>query len=79
MLDKICDAISSDEAVTNATGVLDIADGVLDKTCVVSDDTGVLDKTCDAINSDEAIGVSTNATGVLDIATDDTTDAIGAA
>ena len=26
MLDKTCDAISSDEAVTNSTGVLDISD-----------------------------------------------------
>ena len=51
---------------------------MLDKTCVVSDDTGVLDKTCDVVNSDEAIGVSTNATGVLDIAGVDTTDDIGA-
>ena len=30
----------------------------LDKTCVVSDGTGMLDNT---VNSDEAIGVSTNA------------------
>ena len=52
---------------------------MLDKTCVVSDGTGVLDNTCDVINSNEAIGVSTNASGVLDIATDDITDDIGTA
>ena len=50
----------------------------LDKTCVVSDGTGVLDNTCDVVNSDEAVGVIANDTRVFDIA-DGTTDDIGTA